>query len=98
MSPGFRCLGCQPGFQGNAPAGVGLADARKEKQVCNDIDECGSSVLNICDPNSECINTLVSIRLAVFLAVSIKIRGDLCNLLIVIPIVNTLSFVELKGL
>ena len=61
MRPGYRCLGCPPGFKGNAPSGVGLSSVQGVKQQCEDINECASSESNLCDPNSECINTLVSI-------------------------------------
>ena len=61
MKPGYRCLGCPPGFKGNAPSGIGLNNAQSAKQVCEDINECASRESNLCDPNSECINTLVGL-------------------------------------
>lgn len=59
MVPGFRCAACPPGYSGNAPAGVGMLQAAQEAQFCRDVNECESTELNLCDPNSECINTPV---------------------------------------
>ena len=47
------------GFTGNAPAGVGIEQARSEKQTCLDIDECLNPEDNLCDLNAECINLKV---------------------------------------
>ena len=47
------------GFTGNAPAGVGIEQARSENQTCLDINECLSPEDNLCDPNAECINLKV---------------------------------------
>ena len=47
------------GFTGNAPAGVGIEQARSENQTCLDIDECLNPEDNLCDPNAECINLKV---------------------------------------
>ena len=60
LSPGYRCSGCPPGYKGNSPAGVGLDQARNQTQICEDINECESGEA-ICDPNAQCINTLVRI-------------------------------------
>ncbi|XP_061457861.1 cartilage oligomeric matrix protein [Rhineura floridana] len=56
-SPGFHCGPCPPGYTGSALEGVGLAFARANKQVCNDINECEAGMANSCVPNSICINT-----------------------------------------
>ena len=58
LAPGFKCTGCPYGFDGSAPAGVGIEEAKQEKQVCKDINECKSDE-NHCDKNAQCINTLV---------------------------------------
>ena len=58
LAPGYRCTGCPPGYAGDAPAGVGLEHAMNNTQQCVDIDEC-SLGLHLCDPNSDCVNTLV---------------------------------------
>ncbi|XP_073909496.1 cartilage oligomeric matrix protein [Castor canadensis] len=55
-SPGFRCEACPPGYSGPPHEGVGLAFAKANKQVCNDINECETGQHN-CVPNSVCINT-----------------------------------------
>ena len=67
MKPGFRCAGCPPGYSGNAPAGVGMSDAGKEEQYCVDVNECERDDLNLCDPNSQCINTPVCVVICVSL-------------------------------
>ena len=66
LSPGFRCQGCPPGYSGNAPSGVGLAEAGNNTQNCTDIDECGLG-LHACDANAKCVNTLVSSAFFTFL-------------------------------
>ena len=66
LSPGFRCQGCPPGYSGNAPSGVGLAEAGNNTQNCTDIDECGLG-LHACDVNAKCVNTLVSSAFFTFL-------------------------------
>ena len=47
------------GFTENAPAGVGIEQARSESQTCLDINECLNPEDNLCDPNAECINLKV---------------------------------------
>lgn len=59
MSPGFHCGGCKPGYRGTAPAGVGFDEARKNRQVCTDINECESRD-HLCDANAYCHNAPVS--------------------------------------
>ncbi|XP_060641077.1 cartilage oligomeric matrix protein [Anolis sagrei] len=56
-APGFRCERCPAGYTGPVHEGVGLAFARANKQVCNDINECESGTARACVPNSICINT-----------------------------------------
>ncbi|XP_074834409.1 cartilage oligomeric matrix protein [Carettochelys insculpta] len=55
--PGFHCDPCPHGYTGPAPKGAGLAFARANKQVCNDINECETDSARACVPNSICINT-----------------------------------------
>lgn len=38
---------------------MGLEHAQKYKQKCEEIDECTEGI-DTCDPNSNCINTLVN--------------------------------------
>ncbi|XP_066492493.1 cartilage oligomeric matrix protein [Tiliqua scincoides] len=56
-APGFHCEPCPAGYNGPVLEGVGLAFARANKQVCNDINECESGTARTCVPNSICINT-----------------------------------------
>ncbi|XP_050296033.1 cartilage oligomeric matrix protein [Anthonomus grandis grandis] len=59
LSPGYRCGACPPGFTGSyGSQGIGLEDARRNRQVCSDIDECADS--RICVEHSRCINTMGS--------------------------------------
>ncbi|XP_030076037.1 cartilage oligomeric matrix protein isoform X2 [Microcaecilia unicolor] len=60
-APGFRCGPCPRGYTGPPLEGVGLAFARKNKQVCTDINECESNS-HTCTANSICTNTRGSYR------------------------------------
>ncbi|XP_065214930.1 thrombospondin-4 isoform X1 [Planococcus citri] len=54
LRPGFRCEPCPPGYTGNAPEGIGLDAALRNKQICSDIDECAYANGGCKGP---CINT-----------------------------------------
>ncbi|KAK9873867.1 hypothetical protein WA026_002224 [Henosepilachna vigintioctopunctata] len=55
--PGYRCESCPPGYRETGRnQGVGIDDARRYRQVCEDIDEC-REYENICTAHSHCINT-----------------------------------------
>ena len=56
LRPGFRCEPCPPGYTGNAPEGIGLEAAIRNKQICSDIDECAYGNGGCKGP---CINTPV---------------------------------------
>ena len=58
-SPGFRCTACPPGYRGPRVQGVGLEYARRNRQVCRDIDECSDGNNGGCVSNSQCLNTEV---------------------------------------
>ncbi|KAK7115738.1 cartilage oligomeric matrix protein-like [Littorina saxatilis] len=62
LSPGFTCTACPPGYTSNRVQGVGIADAQRQKQVCEDINECEDGNNGGCVANSECINTEGSFR------------------------------------
>ncbi|XP_015584860.1 cartilage oligomeric matrix protein [Cephus cinctus] len=57
LVPGYRCDACPVGFTGNRVQGIGLAEARRYRQTCIDIDECADGRNGGCVPNSDCINT-----------------------------------------
>ncbi|XP_034942857.1 cartilage oligomeric matrix protein [Chelonus insularis] len=61
-SPGYRCLPCPVGFTGNETGGVGVEFALRNKQICQDINECEDGRNGGCVPNSECINTKGSFK------------------------------------
>lgn len=57
--PGYRCEQCPSGYKQSGRAeGIGLDDARRYRQVCEDIDEC-TEYENVCVQHSDCINTPV---------------------------------------
>ncbi|XP_035702545.1 cartilage oligomeric matrix protein isoform X2 [Folsomia candida] len=57
MAPGFRCDPCPAGFTGSTGLqGQGLEFARRNRQRCQDIDECERGNGG-CAENSRCINT-----------------------------------------
>ncbi|XP_022106207.1 cartilage oligomeric matrix protein-like [Acanthaster planci] len=56
LVPGFRCTPCPSGFTGVGIDGVGLAAARRTRQICRDINECNINN-GQCVANSRCINT-----------------------------------------
>ncbi|XP_026463101.1 cartilage oligomeric matrix protein-like [Ctenocephalides felis] len=62
LSPGYRCDACPAGYRGGAVEGVGIEYARRNRQRCEDIDECQDGRNGGCVPNSECINTEGSFR------------------------------------
>ncbi|XP_071968461.1 cartilage oligomeric matrix protein [Engystomops pustulosus] len=53
-APGFHCEPCPLGYIGKRVEGIGLEFARANKQMCQDLDECGN---NPCPANSVCTNT-----------------------------------------
>ncbi|XP_029165591.1 cartilage oligomeric matrix protein [Nylanderia fulva] len=61
LHPGYRCDRCPPGYTGPMTEGVGVEMARKQKQICQDINECDINNGG-CHPYSECINTKGSYR------------------------------------
>lgn len=62
LSPGFTCTACPPGYTSNNVQGVGIEEAQRQKQVCEDIDECRDGNNGGCVPNSRCINIPGSYR------------------------------------
>ncbi|XP_053597826.1 cartilage oligomeric matrix protein isoform X2 [Microplitis demolitor] len=62
ISPGYRCLPCPSGFTGTESEGIGIEFALRNKQICQDINECDDGRNGGCVPNSECINTKGSFR------------------------------------
>ncbi|XP_076800246.1 thrombospondin-1-like [Clavelina lepadiformis] len=52
--PGYSCLPCPPGYQGNQPSGIGPEYALANKQHCEVANPC-SDEENVCPENSECI-------------------------------------------
>ncbi|XP_032681170.1 cartilage oligomeric matrix protein [Odontomachus brunneus] len=61
LHPGYRCDQCPRGYVGPFVEGIGIEMARKQKQICRDINECETNNGG-CDPYSECINTEGSYR------------------------------------
>ncbi|XP_014469756.1 PREDICTED: cartilage oligomeric matrix protein [Dinoponera quadriceps] len=61
LHPGYRCDPCPRGYLGSYVEGIGVEMARKQKQVCRDINECETNNGG-CNPYSECINTEGSYR------------------------------------
>lgn len=61
LRPGFSCSDCPDGYDSQRVQGVGIQFARRNRQVCTDIDECAQDNGG-CVPNSECINTPGSFR------------------------------------
>lgn len=60
MAPGFRCEKCPLGYNGPELTGVGVAYAKSNKQMCEDIDEClQRPEIGGCTANSDCFNTIV---------------------------------------
>lgn len=57
LIPGFRCEHCPAGFTGAPVGGIGVEYARKNRQRCDDINECDDGRNGGCVPNSHCINT-----------------------------------------
>ncbi|KAI6650257.1 Thrombospondin-2-like [Oopsacas minuta] len=51
----FVCAECPLGYDGTSLEGTGLEYAHRNKQVCDDIDECSTSTA--CDDLQECTNT-----------------------------------------
>ncbi|XP_063056774.1 cartilage oligomeric matrix protein [Engraulis encrasicolus] len=60
-APGFRCGPCLAGYMGPQVQGVGLDYARRNKQICRDINECEINNGD-CVQNANCINTPGSYR------------------------------------
>lgn len=60
LDPGFRCDPCPPGFTGSQGLqGVGLEFAQRNRQHCQDINECNDGNNGGCAPHSVCVNTEV---------------------------------------
>ncbi|KAK7501595.1 hypothetical protein BaRGS_00007026 [Batillaria attramentaria] len=57
LIPGFTCTACPPGYTSNRVQGVGIEDAQRQKQVCEDVNECEDGNNGGCVANSQCINT-----------------------------------------
>ncbi|XP_066249708.1 cartilage oligomeric matrix protein [Euwallacea similis] len=56
LSPGYRCGPCPLGFTGSHGShGVGLEEAARNRQRCEDIDECRDG--RACGRDSQCVNT-----------------------------------------
>ncbi|KAL1501068.1 hypothetical protein ABEB36_006466 [Hypothenemus hampei] len=61
LSPGYRCGACPAGFTGShGVQGVGYEEASRNRQVCQDIDECAQGGDRLCSDHSRCVNTLGS--------------------------------------
>lgn len=56
LKPGFSCTPCPGGYASPRVQGVGIEFARRNRQVCRDVDECKTDNGG-CVPNSDCINT-----------------------------------------
>ncbi|XP_041464123.1 cartilage oligomeric matrix protein-like isoform X1 [Lytechinus variegatus] len=56
LMPGFRCPPCPEGFIGLGLEGIGLEAAVRNRQLCDDINECERNNGD-CVPNSYCLNT-----------------------------------------
>ncbi|XP_011136223.1 cartilage oligomeric matrix protein isoform X2 [Harpegnathos saltator] len=61
LHPGYRCDPCPTGYVGPFVEGIGVEMARKQKQICRDINECETNNGG-CDPYAECVNTEGSYR------------------------------------
>ncbi|ELT88470.1 hypothetical protein CAPTEDRAFT_172504 [Capitella teleta] len=61
LEPGYSCSPCPSGYTSPPVSGVGLDDARFNRQICVDIDECAFNNGG-CVPHSICINTRGSHR------------------------------------
>lgn len=57
IAPGFYCEECPRGFRSTLIRGIGLEQAQKLRQICQDIDECQDGRNGGCVTNSYCINT-----------------------------------------
>ncbi|KAK0074870.1 hypothetical protein PV325_007692 [Microctonus aethiopoides] len=62
LLPIDRCLPCPSGFIGNESEGVGIEYATRNRQICQDINECEDGRNGGCVENSECLNTEGSYR------------------------------------
>ncbi|XP_046661540.1 cartilage oligomeric matrix protein [Homalodisca vitripennis] len=63
LRPGYRCGPCPAGYTGSRGVeGAGIEEARRNKQRCQDIDECNDGRNGGCAANSLCINTEGSFR------------------------------------
>lgn len=57
LSPGFMCSACPPGYTSPVVQGRSLEEARRSRQVCEDINECEDGNNGGCVENSVCVNT-----------------------------------------
>ncbi|PSN35512.1 Thrombospondin-4 [Blattella germanica] len=57
LNPGYRCDPCPAGYTGSSGVeGIGLEEAYRKRQQCQDIDECADGRNGGCTPNSICKN------------------------------------------
>lgn len=60
LAPGFSCTSCPPGYTSPRVRGIGVEYARRNKQICRDVNECEDGNNGGCVPYSTCHNTVVS--------------------------------------
>lgn len=62
LSPGFTCTACPVGYTSDRVQGIGIEQAQRQKQVCQDVNECQDGNNGGCVANSKCLNTVGSFR------------------------------------